>query len=211
MLQPKKLRPKIPRMSRRRPEPPPDRPGEEADPESVVRAIVLRRLSRAPRTRSELETDLARRGADPDACAAVLDRFEEVGLIDDASFAHAWVESRHRSKALARSVLRRELTHRGVDREVVDEAMESIDDEDEWQRAREFARKKFRARREEDPLKAMNRLAGQLARKGYPANVCFTVAREVLAAVSEQGEQDVIDQIDAGLIVDDFSAEQESV
>lgn len=198
-------------MSRRRPEPPRDRSGEEADPASVVRAIVLRRLSSAPRTRSELESDLARRGADPDVYTAVLDRFQEVGLIDDASFAHAWVESRHRSKALARSVLRRELTQRGIEREVVDEAVESIDDEDEWQRARDFASRKFRVRSGEDPLKAINRLAGQLARKGYPANVCFTVAREVSAAVAEQGQQDVIDQIDAGVIVDSFAAEQESV
>ena len=205
-------------MARRRRtgvEPPVDRADQhvdaDADPEQVVRTILLRRLSAAPRTRGELEKDLARRGADPEIAAAVLDRFEEVGLIDDEAYARMWVESRHRSKALARSVLRRELTDRGIDRESVDEALDVIDDDAEWQRAREFAEKKFRIRRGEDRLKAMNRLAGQLARKGYPAGVCFTVAREVSAAVAEQGEQDVIDEIDASAIVDDLTAEQESV
>lgn len=204
-------------MARRRSgaEPPVDRTGQrtdvDADPEQVVRTILLRRLSAAPRTRGELEQDLARRGADPDVAAAVLDRFEEVGLIDDEAYARMWVESRHRSKALARSVLKRELTNRGIDRESADEAVAVIDDDAEWQRAREFAHKKFRVRNGEDRLKAVNRLAGQLARKGYPANVCFTVAREVSAAVAEQGEQDVIDEIDAGVIVDDLTAEQESV
>ena len=193
-------------------EKPPAREADiEADPEQVVRTIVLRRLSSAPRTRGELEKDLARRCADPDITAAVLDRFEEVGLIDDQAFASMWVESRHRSKALARSVLKRELAQRGIDRESIEEAVDQIDDDAEWQRAREFAERKFRVRSGEDRLKAVNRLAGQLARKGYPANVCFTVAREVSAAVTEQGEQDVIDEMDAGLIVDHFTAEQESV
>ena len=196
-------------------EPPADRTDQQvdadADPEQVVRTILLRRLSAAPRTRGELEKDLARRGADPTIAAEVLDRFEEVGLIDDEAYARMWVESRHRSKALARSVLRRELTDRGIDRESVDEALEVIDDDAEWQRARDFAHKKFRVRSGEDPLKAVNRLAGQLARKGYPAGVCFTVAREVSAAVAEQGEQDVVDEIDAGVIINHFTTEQESV
>lgn len=204
-------------MGRRRTgvEPPVDRADQhvdvDADPEQVVRTMLLRRLSAAPRTRAELEKDLARRGADPQIAAAVLDRFEEVGLIDDEAYARMWVESRHRSKALARSVLRRELSDRGIDRDSVDEALAVIDDDAEWQRARDFAKRKFRIRRGEDRLKAMNRLAGQLARKGYPAGVCFTVAREVSAAVAEQGEQDVIDEIDAGAVVDDFATEQESV
>ena len=168
-------------MARRRRstgEPPPDRQGVDADPEQVVRTILLRRLSSAPRTRGELERDLARRGADPDVSSSVLDRFEEVGLIDDDAFARMWVESRHRSKALARSALKRELSDRGLDRESIEEAISQIDDDAEWQRARDFAAAKFRVRQGEDPLKAMNRLAGQLARKGYPAGMCFAVARE---------------------------------
>lgn len=198
-------------MSRRRPEPPTDRPEESADPESVVRAIVLRRLSAAPRTRGELEKDLAQRGADPQIVAAVLDRFEEVGLIDDAAFASLWVESRHRGKALARSVLRQELRQRGIDSDLIEEAVEAIDDEDEWARAREFAANKARIKPGEDPRKAIQRLAGQLARKGYPGNVCFTAAREALEGLLEQRDDDLVDECGAGVVVDDFAVDQESV
>jgi len=198
----------MPRMSRRQPEPPTDRPSEDDDPESVVRAIVLRRLSAAPRTRAELETDLARRGADPRASAAVLDRFEEVGLIDDAAFANLWVESRHRGKALARSVLRQELRQRGVDPQVIDEAVDAIGEDDEWVRAREFARRKVRIKSGEDPRKAMQRLAGQLARKGYPAGMCFTVAREALAGALEQRHDNPIDELGAGVVVGDLSVDE---
>lgn len=195
-------------MSPHRPEPPVDRPGPDAE---TIRAIVLRRLSTGPRTRAELDKDLAKRGADPVACEQVLDRFEEVGLVDDRAYAQMWVESRHRSKGLARSVLRRELTDRGVERDFVDEALGQIDDESEWQRAREFARGKARLRSGEPPAKAMQRLAGQLARKGYPASLCFLVARETLGAITEQGEEHVVDQMDAGLIIDDFPEDEQSM
>ncbi len=198
-------------MSRRRREPPADRPEEAADPESVVRSILLRRLSAAPRTRAELEKDLAQRGADPRVSAAVLDRFEEVGLIDDEAFASMWVESRHRGKALARSVLRQELRHRGIDSETIDAAVERIDDDDEWTRAREFARSKVRIKPGEDPRKALQRLAGQLARKGYPGGMCYSVAREALGAALEQRNEDSVDESSAGLLVDDLAADEESM
>jgi regulatory protein len=183
----------------------------EADPEQVARTIVLRRLALAPRTRSDLAKDLAKRGIPDDVIGPVLDRFEELGYIDDEAYAHMWVESRRRNKALARSVLKRELTDHGIDRELVDAAIAQIDDDAEWQRAREFALSKFRVRQGEEPHKAIQRLASQLGRKGYPAYMCFAVAREASAAVAEQREHHGIDQVDAGLIVNDFAAEQESV
>lgn len=203
-------------MSPRRPEPPQDRPAEEPlDPESAIRAILLRRLSHAPRTRQELETDLVRRGADPEVSQAVLDRFEDVGLVDDASYARMWVESRHRGKALARSVLRQELRQRGVDQDSIDEAIGTIDDEAEFERAVEFARKKVRVRSGEDPAKSVHRLAGQLARKGYSAGVCFTVARdavdEALAGAMEQGQDDLVHEMSAGVLIDDLAEHEESV
>ena len=198
-------------MSRRRPEPPTDRQAEGEDPESIVRSILLRRLSAAPRTRAELEKDLAKRGVDPDLAARVLDRFVDVGLIDDAEFARMWVESRHRGKALARSVLRQELRTKGVDKDVIDAALEQVDEDDELARARIFAEKKARLRAGEDPAKAVNRWAGQLARKGYPASVCFQVARERLSAVLEERDDHLVDELSAGGIVEDFPIEQESV
>ena len=199
-------------MSPRRPEPPADRPCEDStDPETAVRAILLRRLSHSPRTRAELEKDLARRGADPEVSAQVLDRFEEVGLIDDASYARMWVESRHRGKALARSVLKQELRQRGVDAEFIDDAIEHIDDDAEYQRAREFAERKARVKPGEDPAKAMSRLAGQLARKGYPAGVCFSVSKEVLGPLLQQWQDHVVDEVDTSVVVDNFPEHQESV
>ena len=54
----------------------------------MARTIVLRKLTAAPRTRAQLADDLRRRATCPDEVAEqVLDRFTEVGLIDDPAFA----------------------------------------------------------------------------------------------------------------------------
>src|SRR5271165_1842528 len=58
--------------------------GPDADPEAVARQICLRMLSAAPRTQAQLATALRRRGVPEEAAAAVLARFAEVKLIDDA-------------------------------------------------------------------------------------------------------------------------------
>jgi regulatory protein len=182
--------------------------GPDADPEQVARTIALRRLEAAPRTRAELAQTLTKRGIPTEVSERVLDRFTEVGLIDDVAFAKLWVESRHRGKALARSVLRHELRQRGVAPEVIDEAVESIDDDDEGVRAREFARGKARIKSGEDPRKAVQRLAGQLARKGYPPGLCFAAAREALSSVLQQRQDDAIDDLGAGVVVGDFPVDQ---
>ena len=90
----------------------PDDP-ERDDPESVARLICLRLLTAAPRTHAELAAALRRRGVPEDAAQAVLSRFAEVKLIDDATFARAWVESRHHGRGLAGRALRRRAAPQG--------------------------------------------------------------------------------------------------
>ena len=92
---------------------------EEPGSEEAARLICLRLLTSGPRTRSQLATALRKRRVPDEVADSVLGRFAEVGLIDDAAFARAWVESRHHGRGLARKVLAAELRQRGVsDREV---------------------------------------------------------------------------------------------
>jgi regulatory protein len=153
----------------------------EADPESVARSIALRKLSAAPQTRAQLDEAMQNKGV-PDAVRErVLSRFGDVGLIDDAMFARMWVESRHRGRGLARKALAHELRRRGVDGAVVDEAVAALDPEDEESKARELVARRLPATRNLDPVRRTRRLAGMLARKGYPAGLAYRVVSEALA------------------------------
>ena len=99
-----------------------------ADPEEAARQICLRLLATAPRTRAQLATALRRRRVPEEIAEAVLGRFAEVRLIDDAAFAQAWVESRHHGRGLARRALSAELRQRGVAAEEVRAAVGSLGD-----------------------------------------------------------------------------------
>lgn len=158
----------------------------DADPEQVARTILLRRLNAAPRSRSELEGDLRTRGVPDDVAERVLDRFTEVGLINDETFARMWVESRQRSRGMARPVLRQELRRKGIDVEVAEAALEEIDADDERTRAVELARVKARSLRRLEPQARVRRLVGMLQRRGYSGSVAFSVVREVLDDLPEE-------------------------
>ena len=126
-----------------------------------------------------------------DVATRLLDRFTEVGLIDDAAFARLWVESRQASRGLARRALADELRRKGVDAEVVREAVDEVDPADEEAAARALVRKKLRSLQRVDRATATRRLAGMLARKGYSAGLAFAVVRDELGgAEAADGELD---------------------
>jgi regulatory protein len=166
----------------------------EPDAREVARAIVLRQLTASAKSRKQLEDKLADRNVPEDVAREVLDRFEEVDLVDDAQFAEFYVRSRAGSRKLSRSAIRRELATRGVTGEIAESALEQRTDEDERADAAELVRRKLPAgaeltdRAERD--KAVRRLVGMLGRKGYPPGLAFAVVKEELEARSGAAVQD---------------------
>ncbi len=162
--------------------------GPEADHESVARKILLDQLTAQARSRHELAERLARRNVPDDVAGPLLDRFEEVGLIDDEAFARAWVDSRQRTRGLGRTALTAELRRKGVAPETVREVLADLDPGSEEEAARALVRKKLRSMSGVEGPVAARRLAGMLARKGYPAGLTFAVVREELALAGQNAE-----------------------
>lgn len=177
-------------------------PGPAANPESVARTIVLNKLSAQARSRHELAEALAAKDVPEAAATAVLDRFEAVGLIDDSAFAAAWVESRQRTRGLARRALTQELRRKGVDDEVIRDSVDRIDDGREREIARALVDRKVAATRSLDRDKRFRRLIGLLARKGYSGGVAVTVVREALAEDERLAGSDYPDSLDDVLVED---------
>ena len=112
----------------------------------------------------------------------VLGRFADAGLIDDAAFARAWVESRHHGRGLSGRALAAELRQRGVNDDQIREAVDELGPDAEVETARQLVARKLAASRGEPPQARTRRLAGMLARKGYPPGLAFRVIREALEA-----------------------------
>jgi regulatory protein len=153
------------------------------DPEARARQVCLRLLTLAPRTRAQLAEALRKRGIPDEVADSVLGRYADVGLIDDAAFARSWVESRHYSRGLAGRALSAELKQRGVAAEEIRAAIDGqLGPDAEVSAARALVERKLAGTRGLPPEQRTRRLAGMLARKGYPAGLAFRVIREALEA-----------------------------
>jgi regulatory protein len=131
---------------------------------------------------------MRRKGVADDVAERVLGRYTEVGLIDDAAFAQAWVQSRHAGRSLGRRALAAELRQRGVADDTVKEAVEELAPEQEESAARELVAKRMAATRGMDPVKRTRRIVGVLARKGYSGGLAYQLVRE---ALEEEGVGDL--------------------
>jgi len=160
----------------------PDSGDREDPPEERARQVCLRLLTLEPRTRAQLAVALRKSGIPSHVADDVLSRFCDAGLIDDAAFARAWVESRHHSRGLSGRALTTELKRRGVDDEEIREAVAGLGPEAEADTARRLVAGKLAATRGQPAQARVRRLAGMLARKGYPPGLAFRVIREAMEA-----------------------------
>ena len=150
---------------------------------------MLTQLSRAPRTRAQLSEACRRRGVPDEATERVLDRFAELGLVDDASFAQAWVESRQLGRGLARRALTHELRARGVDEPTVADAVAVVDPEAERAAAESLVRARLPGLARYDRATTTRRLHGMLIRRGYSTGLALAVVRGVLDQSATQPEE----------------------
>jgi regulatory protein len=156
---------------------------ESAEHRVNAHDVALRLLSHRPRSQSEMRTRLAMRGIDPETIEQEIERLERSGLLNDQSFAEAWVESRQRNAPRGRRMLRFELLGRGIDPAHVSTATDGIDDLDT---AVELATSKARGA----PMNSYEAFLGKvgpfLQRRGFDFEVAAKATRIAWEHAQEQ-------------------------
>ncbi|WP_421733316.1 regulatory protein RecX [Cellulomonas sp.] len=165
----------------------------EPDQESVARAIALRLLTASARSRAQLAEAMARKDVPDEVAERVLDRFTEVGLIDDTEYARMLVRTRHAERGLSRRAIGVELRRRGIDDETARDALEQVDADDEDEAARRLVRRKLASTSGLDAQTRSRRTLAALGRKGYPPGLVARLLREELALQDLEGELDGFD------------------
>lgn len=164
-------------------------PASREEQASAARTLCLRLLTGRARTRAELSAQLTKRGYPDDVGVQVLDRLTDVGLVDDRDFAEQWVRSRHANAGKGRRAIASELRTRGIDDEMIAEALADVDADAERDRAEQLVVHKLRRERltgEADDVKVTRRLVGMLARRGYHQSMAFDVVKVALASERER-------------------------
>jgi regulatory protein len=157
--------------------------------EEQARNLCLRLLTARARTRSELAAQLTKRGYPDDVGERVLDRLADVGLVDDRDFAEQWVRSRRINAGKGKRALASELRTKGIDDELIADALADIDVSAERTRAEQLVADKLRRERlsdDTDDTKVARRLVAMLARRGYGQSMAFDVVKVALAGERER-------------------------
>jgi regulatory protein len=134
---------------------------------------ALDMLALTARSSKDLRQRLVRKGASPEIVDIAIERLQQAGLLDDASFARQFARSKALGSGLSRRRLVQELSRKGVSRELSSEAVDSVfEDEqiDEAENIERVARKKLRSLAKLEPRVRARRLFAFLARRGYDSD-----------------------------------------
>jgi regulatory protein len=165
------------------------RRGAVEDPQVVMDA-ALRFLEARSRSVAEVRRRLRDAGYRPDLVEGAIERLLALGMLDDAAFAAAWVESRDRARPRGEHALRHELRLKGIDPSTVDGVLEARRSgaEAEGRSADEDAAERILQRRAralarvQDPRAARQRAYALLARSGIDPETAGRVSARFVAA-----------------------------
>ena len=137
--------------------------------------VAVRYLSYRPRSVFELRERLRQRSFDGDKVEAVLTKLKEQGLVDDMAFAQFWRDNRESFNPRSRWLTKLELRRKGVANDIIDQVVDTIDDDDSAYRA---AQRKARNLPLSDYRLFQRRLGEYLKRHGFGYRVIYhTVER----------------------------------
>ncbi|MDU0344151.1 regulatory protein RecX [Microbacterium sp. KSW2-29] len=154
------------------------------DAPARAEALLLRKLRSRSLSLSEARTAVRGvDGVDETVVEDLIARFVDLGYLDDAAFAEQLAMSAVEKRGEGRRAVAETLRKRGIPRDIAEAALAELPDDDA-ERALEFARSKVRGVEGKDYEASLRRLAGQLARRGYPSSVALSAAK---TALSEAG------------------------
>ena len=143
----------------------------------------LRLLARRAHSRVELLLKLTRRGYESAEIRSALRRLEELGYLDDQSFARALV--RRRGSLRGPRALSAELAARGVDRAQADTAVAEFDGAEQLAAATQIAERLYARRPALGAREILDQIGTKLVRRGFSPSVARAACRAVLAGRPE--------------------------
>ena len=155
------------------------------DPAERARALAISMLDRTQLSSADLRARLIAKEADPAVADAIVERYLEVGLLDDKSLAAMIARTRQIERGHAPRVIEAELRRKGFAEVDIESALEHMTVEVQLEAARALAESRWERMSGLNSDVRVRRLAAFLGRKGYPASMVFGLVRDLIRADSE--------------------------
>ena len=156
------------------------------DANSRARQLSFRFLSYRPRSTAEVRNYLRRKGFDQAVIDGVINQLLERDYLDDTAFAEYWIDQRLNHRPRGRLALRYELLEKGISSEVIDAAIDEIDEKDAALRAVEKKTGRWNGLSKDD---FKRKVSGFLQRRGFSYSTIAEVAEMVWLSIED--DQDV--------------------
>ena len=156
-------------------------------PQGSAVGAGLRLLSRRAHSRVEMQRKLERRGYASEDVDSALARLDELGYLNDLSFAEGLV--RLRSKSRGPRALSAELAQRGVGRAQADRALASYDDALQLASAMRIIERTYGKREITEYREMLERVGNKLLRLGFSTTIVRGACRAVISS-TPRGDED---------------------
>jgi regulatory protein len=155
---------------------------QDQDERETAYQVALDLINYRPRTEAEIRKNLNRRGVKEEITQYVLDRLRSSHLLDDSEYARAWVENRTDFRPRSRHALAFELRQRGVETNIIEATLESVDEDEMAYQAAQRQSHKITYTEWRDFRQKMLR---HLAQRGFRFETSDQATRRVWTEISE--------------------------
>jgi regulatory protein len=147
------------------------------DEREIVYQKALHFLSYRPRSSAEVRQNLSKRGISEALIEDIMNRLQNTGLVNDETFAQAWVENRNAFRPRGKTALRMELRRKGLSNEIVQSVLDT--QVNDAALALEAARRYARRLSGLEWPEFRQKLSGFLARRGFLYTTLAPVVSQV--------------------------------
>lgn len=142
----------------------------------------LKFLSYRPRSEKEVRDNLLKKKASETIVDLIIKKLKEQRFLDDEEFTRWWIEQRTLVKPIGKRLIKVELTRKGIDKELVDEMFNDVQNlvHDELDLARELVQRRVNKYKGMNRQKIYQRLGGFLSRRGFDYDTIKKAIDEVL-------------------------------
>ena len=152
------------------------------DAREVAYLKAIKYLDYRERSEAEIRIHLNKRDINESVIEDVIDRLLRSGLVDDRRFAANWVENRLEFRPRGRRALFYELRQKGISEEIIQEMLDSINDEELAYQAAIKKAKNYQSLEWDDFRKKM---LGFLSRRGFSYDITPTIMTRVWNELNE--------------------------
>jgi regulatory protein len=158
----------------------------KAEEESKVYNYALSILSRYAKSEKKLREKLKEKGFDTQFIESTIEKLKLQKYLDDERYSDMLISSKINASKYGKRKIKEALIEKGIDRDIIQDKIKQLSDDDELERACNLGQKKLKALKEGDKRKVSIKLWNYLVNKGFE----FDTAKKAVSKLVNEIEFD---------------------